>query len=219
MRSEKDLVRIAILDNDILALQMLCHIVSRLASDFTIIWHSTSATESLHRCLIEQQVPDVLIIDMALDDIPGPQVCSHIRQKNGQIGLIGITAYPLQSFEQDMAAAGAQALISKERIGHAEATIRQAARGLPTGDGNIFLPATTAHHILCTSRKPFLPLTKKEKEILKQFQKGIPTEEIANNLSISRNTVFTHTHRALKKLNAKNRTEALAICLKYNLLD
>lgn len=52
-----------------------------------------------------------------------------------------------------------------------------------------------------------LPLTKKEKEVAKLMLAGFDSNEIANKMFISVNTVFTHRKRLLKKLKAKTSAE------------
>lgn len=58
-------------------------------------------------------------------------------------------------------------------------------------------------------------LTKKEKEIVKLILEGKESKEIAENLSISVNTVSTHRKNILKKLNARNVGEMVKIVSIY----
>lgn len=53
------------------------------------------------------------------------------------------------------------------------------------------------------------PLTPKEKEVLLLLRLGKSNSEIATTLSISMNTVKTHIKSVYKKLEARNRTEAV----------
>ena len=52
-------------------------------------------------------------------------------------------------------------------------------------------------------------LTKREADILKQLAGGFLYKEIAASSSISIETVKKHTKNIYKKLNARNRTEAV----------
>ena len=49
------------------------------------------------------------------------------------------------------------------------------------------------------------------------FAKGMKADDIAERLDLSRNTVMTYSHRALRKLHAENREEAMEKCGRYDL--
>ncbi len=61
-------------------------------------------------------------------------------------------------------------------------------------------------------------LTNREYEILKAIYEGLGNKEIARKFFISEKTVKTHISRILKKLSAKNRTEAIKIAIENKLL-
>ena len=52
-------------------------------------------------------------------------------------------------------------------------------------------------------------LTKREAEVLQLLASGMTRDEIANKLYISSETVKMHTKNLYKKLNAKNKIDAL----------
>lgn len=213
-------VTVAVLDNDVFACQAIRANLALLSRGLRVVWNSRSATEALHRCLTDRRPPQVLVVDMVLDDMPGPAVCAQIRRATAGIGLVGITAYPVEPMRRDVAAAGAQALLSKERMNDdALQAIVRAAQGLPAEDDGVFMDARSAHRLLNATAHEFQPLTDREKDILRCFSHGMPVEDICERYQITRNTVFTYTHRVLKKLNVRNRTEALAVCRQYHLLE
>lgn len=55
-----------------------------------------------------------------------------------------------------------------------------------------------------------MKLSKRELEILELISFGYSDKEIAGNLNISARTVQTHVTRTVLKLNARNRTNAVA---------
>ena len=61
-----------------------------------------------------------------------------------------------------------------------------------------------------------LSLSKKEKEVALLLLEGMDSQEIAENLFISINTVFTHRKRILKKLGAKNSNDLMKILISNN---
>lgn len=52
-------------------------------------------------------------------------------------------------------------------------------------------------------------LTRREQQIIKLLGSGASNIEIADKLYVSENTVKTHLHNVFKKINAKNRLQAL----------
>lgn len=62
-------------------------------------------------------------------------------------------------------------------------------------------------------------LTQREKECLMWCAAGLRTKEIAFRMSISEKTVEFHLANVAKRLNARNRTHAVARALSYGLID
>ena len=56
-----------------------------------------------------------------------------------------------------------------------------------------------------------LGITRREHEILELIANGLSNREIADKLSVSENTVKTHSSRLFDKLSAKRRTQAVQI--------
>jgi NarL family two-component system response regulator LiaR len=52
-------------------------------------------------------------------------------------------------------------------------------------------------------------ISKREYEILEQISKGLSNKEIANRLSVSENTVKTHSSRIFEKLDVNRRMQAI----------
>ena len=61
-------------------------------------------------------------------------------------------------------------------------------------------------------------LSDREMDVLKCLADGLTTQQIANQLFISENTVKTHVRHILEKLEATNRTEAVSKAISIGLL-
>jgi len=61
-------------------------------------------------------------------------------------------------------------------------------------------------------------LTVREKDVLNCLVRGLTTNEIGDNLVISKNTVKTHVRNIMKKLDASNRAEIVGTALKKGLI-
>ena len=63
------------------------------------------------------------------------------------------------------------------------------------------------------------PLSARETEVLSGVLRGMSNKEIAGLLSISHQTVKNHVTSILRKLGVEDRTQAVVLALKYNLVD
>jgi len=64
-----------------------------------------------------------------------------------------------------------------------------------------------------------IKLTQRENDILDLMFEGYDNTEIADMIFVSRHTVKAHISAILRKLEAKNRTNAVYIALKTNLIE
>ena len=62
-------------------------------------------------------------------------------------------------------------------------------------------------------------LTPREHEVLMLLAEGCDSETVAHRLGIARNTVRTHVHAILAKLNVHTRLEAAAFAQRYGMVD
>jgi two-component system NarL family response regulator len=62
-------------------------------------------------------------------------------------------------------------------------------------------------------------LSARQREILQMLADGMQTDAVANELGLSTETVRTHTKRILAKLEASTRTQAVAIGIRYGLIE
>ncbi|MBA2439099.1 MAG: LuxR C-terminal-related transcriptional regulator [Thermoleophilaceae bacterium] len=62
-------------------------------------------------------------------------------------------------------------------------------------------------------------LSSRQREILQMLADGMATDAVAKDLGLSTETVRTHTKRILAKLEASTRTQAVAIGIRYGLIE
>ena len=62
-------------------------------------------------------------------------------------------------------------------------------------------------------------LTEREIAVLKLIMLGYPNSQISKKIFIITHTVKAHIASIMRKINAKNRTNAVYIALKNNLVD
>nr|WP_240541412.1 response regulator transcription factor [Bifidobacterium santillanense] len=208
------------MDNDPWSARSIARWVNGRSPAFHVMWCCTSAAEALHRCLFVQVVPQVLLLDLALNEASGASVCARIRMRTDAIGVIGITAYDPDRYVDDMAKAGAQAVLAKERITAELADLIPLVAQGRSADPQRFMTVAQAHRVLSNRDSGTVPanLSERELQVLRMYAAGKSTQTISSELGISPNSVFTYVHRIVGKLGVADRYEAIGLCRAYDLL-
>jgi DNA-binding NarL/FixJ family response regulator len=161
-----------------------------------------TATEALE--LTESMRPDVALVDLFLADESGAELCQEIRQSSPETRVLLISGAGRMA-PSAARAAGASGFISKESDAReVVAAVRMVGYGMTT-----FAPK---------SEQPEPLLTEREREVLDLIAAGSTNKEIAEQLFLSPHTVKEHTSAVYRKLNARNRAEAVQRAQRIGLL-
>ncbi len=123
-----------------------------------------------------------------------------------------------------MAAAGALAFELEQELGYetyAEAWERGTLLDLDASGGRIEATISKKPVILSQGKEtssPTTPLSERELEVLRLVAEGCSNQEIADRLYVGVSTVKKHINHIYDKLDAKNRTQAVAIAREQQLL-
>lgn len=167
---------------------------------------------------IEQYQPEVVLLDIRLPGTSGLEACRAIRQKFPNVKVIILTVYEDEQYVFEALRAGASGYILK-KIGDADLVkvIHSVHSGEvivdPSLAGQIALRAAQVNRGAHWPGARF-GLTERESEVLGAMAEGLSNEKIAEALFISEGTVKTHVKSILRKLNAKDRTQAVGIALR-----
>nr|WP_225432959.1 response regulator transcription factor [Bifidobacterium sp. SMB2] len=212
-------IHVAIVDNDRCALamldQLICGTYDDLAEDGIRIvadWCEASGRRAIMRCNRVETVPDVLLLDMSMEDISGVRVCEAVRSRHEGMAILGITSYSPTKYAKRLAEAGAQGLVPKlDRMEMVRAIVAVANGGLFERYGR-FTTVDESYRRLrkATSAREKL-FSEREFDVMDLCSYGLTSDEIAEKLGISPSTVKTHVVKAMKKLGARNRAEAVGM--------
>ncbi|MBW3089640.1 response regulator transcription factor [Bifidobacterium miconisargentati] len=140
MEQGKGHITIALVDNDAMALMALRSLLAR--EGFTVLWTAQLGAAAIQRCIRAQDRPDVLLVDMALTDMTGVDVCRAVRRWAPELPMLGMTAYDPAVYRDAACESGAADVISKDDIAAITRMIRRlaaqcavglSAAGLPVG--------------------------------------------------------------------------------------
>lgn len=215
---QADTVQVVLVDNDILALNMLREIMSgwpRVA----IAWtehNGSDAFDHFRQCESGiRDLPDLFITDISMRGLSGIDMSRAIRYTNGTMPILGITSYEPTQFYHDAADAGMQAVIGKNELSALKSIIMEVA---DTGALAVRPPFETpqqAHLRIHEEGLPYiLSLSQQEKQVLTMCSHGYSNADIAQVLDVSPSTINTYITRASHKMGVSNKREAVALWTK-----
>ena len=158
--------------------------------------------------------PSVAILDVVMQPLGGIEVARRIARAIPATRAILYTGYAEHSVMVDAFDAGAYGFVSK---GAPTAELVRAVELVANGERYVDprLAATVP-----TSFDPGLPtLSAREREILRLLSEGNSNADVGEALHISPDTVRTYLSRAMKKLEAETRTQAVAKAIRLSLID
>jgi len=147
--------------------------------------------------------PHVALVDLFLGAASGAELCSALRAASPATRVLLISGAGRISAAAARAA-GASGFVSKD--GSAEEVAR-AVRAV--GTGLTVFPA---------DGRPAAPLPGREREVLELIASGATNHEIAARLSLSPHTVKDHTSSLYRRLDVRNRAEAVQRAQRLGLL-
>lgn len=206
---EGDISRIAIVDNDRQSLSALRALVEERLERAAVVWTADNGRDALERYRDDE--PDLMLLDMSMEDIQGPSICRRIRLDSGERPILAITSFSLHRYRSKAFAAGAQGLVSKNDEDELVDAMRGALSGRVRGG---FESPLIAHMRVC-NEAPLSPrLTLREEEIINlTADDGLIDREIAEELGISEATVRKHLQNIMRKLGARTTRQAVAAWL------
>lgn len=211
--SEKNIIRIMIVDNHEMVRRGLALFLKNF-DDLRLVGESSYVQETLSLCAELQ--PHVILIDVIMSNEDGIGLIRAIKQTYPAIQIVVLTTLNDMDTVTTVIQAGATGYllktISDDQLANA---IRTAFQGQ-----QVFSPEVAKVLVNAATRppEPQYRLTERELEVLRQLVQGLNNREIAERLFVSRSTVKYHISSILSKLNVSNRSEAIALALKYKLI-
>ena len=162
---------------------------------------------------IEEHRPDVAIVDVRLGDMDGIAVIREIADRAPEVKTVVFSAYGDRALLSDALAAGARGYVMK---GSPPDDLLRAIRMVVAGEA--FVDPSLSPTLLMIEGKMDSPLSDREREILQLLAEGLHTDEVAGRISLSAGTVKNDIGRAVSKLEAKSRVQAVAIAIRRALI-
>jgi two-component system, NarL family, response regulator len=202
-------IRVVIADDHPVARQGLSAILGSL-DGVKVVAEAADGEEACK--LYHQYSPDVLIVDLRMPKKDGLQVVEELMAgRPPKPRIIVITTYEDEEDIRRSVKAGAKGYLVK--IADCE-QIEEAVRAVAAGRS--LFPTTITLKLVEAVARP--ELTRREVEILRCIANGRSNKEIGSMLYISEHTVKDHVRSILQKLEARGRSEAIAIAVRRGLI-
>lgn len=208
-------IRILIADDHPIVREGLAAILAT-QPDFDVVGQAGDGRRALE--LANQLQPDVLLLDLEMPLLDGVATLVELAKFAAPPPVIVFTVFDTDERIVAAVEAGAQGYLLK---GVPREEIFSAIRIVNNG-GSLLQPVVASRllrHMSGRAAAPAIdPLTPREIEVLQALAIGRTNREIADALGISERTVKFHVSSILDKLGAANRTEAVSIATRRNLL-
>jgi NarL family two-component system response regulator LiaR len=189
--------------------------------DMQVVGEASDGEEAVK--LIEQQKPDVAILDISMPKIGGIEVTRQVKPRFPSLSILILSAYDNDEYVFALLEAGAAGYLLKDAPGR---EIVAAVRAVHSGESVLHpsIARKVIQRAISSAAKPGagkleVDLSSREIEVLKLAAKGMTNKDIADLLSISIRTVQGHINSIFNKLKVGSRTEAVFQSIKKGLLS
>ena len=179
---------------------------------FEVVGEAANGAEAL--CVVAEQQPDIVLLDLQLPSMGGVELCHRIVQASPEIAVLILTAFIDRNLVNVVLQAGARGYLLKD----AE-KLRLQERLLSVVQGHTALDPRAADVLAdCVRQRPAQALNLREMEILRMIAQGLTNREIGDQLHLSENTVKGYVKNILSKMGARNRIEAVFVARERSLI-
>lgn len=191
--------------------------------DLTVVGQAADGVEAVR--LADELRPDVILMDVRMPEMDGLEATRRILEKSSDETprVLMLTTFDLDEYVYDALRAGASGFLLKDAP--AEELVH-AVRVVAAGDALVspsVMRRLIADFVAQPQRVRTEPvaldaLTPREREVLSLVARGLSNAEISTMLVVAPQTTKTHVGRILRKLNLRDRAQAVVAAYESGLI-
>ena len=177
--------------------------------DMTVIGEACDGLQAVQ--MAEELDPDVVVMDLKMPKLDGAEATRRILDVSPNAKIFILTSYGTSDDLVRAVQNGVKgAMIKSAPIEEIVDSVRIVNAG-----GEAF--PLEVRQLVAETPRPAI-LTERQKEILHSATRGLTTEDIAKQFDISVSCVLKHFSLIFRKLDVSNRSEAITVALRKQLL-
>jgi len=207
------MIRIVVVDDHPVVRQGLVGVLED-QTDFEVVGAYGSAAEAVKHT--PRLAPDVVLLDLEMPELDGVDAIPRFLDQRADLAILVFTAYDTEERVLGAIRAGARGYLLK---GASSDEIARGVRAVHAG-GSYLEPRVAARVTasVAAPQRGGTTLSEREREVLRLVADGLPSKQIARELSITERTVKFHVNSIFLKLGADNRAQAVALAAQRGLL-
>lgn len=205
-------IRIAIVDDHPIYIAGLKH-AFQAASGISVVAQGHSLDDAV--LITQEHAPDILLLDVAMPG-NGIEAAKQICSRHPRTRVIMLSGLDDDSVVMQALGAGALGYVVK---GASRSELCDAIKAVDGGESYISARLATRYALEFLRQRqngedddPQGEMSPREMEVFRLAREGLSNKEIARKLQLSLSTVKNNMSRVLRKLNSRNRIEALQKC-------
>jgi len=190
-------------------------------SDMEVVGEAADGAEAV--ALVAESEPDVVLMDVRMPEMDGIEATERIARSGSSARIIILTTHDLDEYVLAALRAGASGFLLKDVR---PADLVESIRVVAGGDA-LLAPSVTRRlldRFVATLDEPspaaelLSELTEREVEVLRLVALALSNAEIAGRLVLTEATVKTHVSSILRKLELRDRVQAVVFAYDVGLV-
>jgi len=209
IRATRSQVSIVVADDHPPIIDSLSRFLS--ASGFSVV--GTAADGNAALVAVEERRPKLLLADVRMPGLDGLALAQRVAHASPDTSVLLYSGVGDQALVSDALDAGAHGFALKD------APLDDLARAVDVvAGGGLYIDPVLAAQLATRGRNGRKQLSERERQVLRLLAEGGSYAEIGKSLFLSPDTVRAHAQRAMTKLGARTRTQAVAVALREELI-
>jgi DNA-binding NarL/FixJ family response regulator len=196
-------------------------LILELADGIEIAGEAADGREAVR--LAKELQPDVVLMDVRMPELDGIEATRRLRQAGIEARVLVLTTFDLDEYVYEAVRAGASGFLLKdaprEQLINAVQTVARGEALLAPAITQRLIERFVARPPANETAPALATLSARELEVLRLLARGLSNAEIATTLIVGEATVKTHVTRILRKLDVRDRLQAVVFAYESGLVQ